>query len=129
MVSVALMGCGGGGGGGSAGSGGSDETNPASREQEFVDEAIMRVRDRATVTCESGTCSGDGTLPEFTDGTLGTISARREYKCLPVRIEAEEVRHSWVRLAWRRIPSTCFDPDVFDVPLFIPITQPCIPTE
>lgn len=129
-LSVALMGCGGGGGGNSSGGPvGPDETTPASREREFVDAAIMRVRDKATVTCESVTCAGDGTLDEFIDRTLGTIAGGCEYRCLPVQVDETEVRHYWIAMAWRRIPSTCFDPDVFDTPFFFQITQPCIPTE
>jgi hypothetical protein len=97
-------------------------------EQLFAEEAVERVLDRVRVSCTEVICTGDGDVFEAVDSALNTISIGCQYVCMPVEIDATELRHYWVFLAWRRIETTCFDPNDFDTLLLAHITAPCVPT-
>lgn len=119
---IVLYGCGGGSGSSTA------PEDPVSREQLFAEEAVERVLDRVRVSCTEVICTGDGDAYGTVDSTLGTISIGCQYVCMPVEIDATERRHYWVFLAWRRIETTCFDPNDFDPLILAHITAPCVPT-
>jgi hypothetical protein len=127
LALLALFGCDGGGGGGGGASGGSQE-DLAARDRAFANEAVERVLDRALVSCVAVACAGDGEASEIADGPLGMSIASCHYDCLPVEIDEAEPRHYQVRLLWRRIPTTCYELEVYEVFILAQVRVPCIPT-
>ena len=126
LTLLALAGCDGGGGGGGASGGSQDDL--AARDRAFAAEAVERVLDRSLVSCLAVACAGDGEASEIEDGNLGTIIAACHYDCLPVEIDLEEQRHYQVRLLWRRIPTTCYELEAYEVFILAQVRVPCIPT-
>ena len=123
---LSLLGCDGGGGG--RGASGAAQEDLGARDHAFADEAVERVLDRSLVSCVAVTCAGDGEASEIEDGNLGTIIAACHYDCLPVEIDEAEQRHYQVRLLWRRIPTTCFEIEAYEVFILAQVRVPCIPT-
>jgi hypothetical protein len=126
---LSLLGCGGGGGdGGGSGSSGSALEELAARDRAFANEAVERVLDRSLVSCTAVACLGDGEASELEDGPLGMSIAACHYDCLPVEIDEAEQRRYQVRLLWRRLPTTCYELEAYEVFILAQVRVPCIPT-
>jgi hypothetical protein len=122
---VAVVGCSGGGGSGSE----TSSPDPATRDEAFAREALMRAEDDAIVMCQMIVCpiaDGDREVDRG-DGTMAHIC---RYNCMESEIDASgETRHFFVYLLWERFADGCYDPDTRVVLLLAENTQLCAPNQ
>ena len=127
LALLPLFGCDGGGGG--DGGSGNFQEDLAARDRAFANEAVERVLDRSLVSCQAVACMGDGKASEIPDGPLGMSIASCRYDCLPVAIDEAEQRRYQVQLLWRRIPTTCYELEAYEVFILAQVRVPCILTQ